>query len=651
MSYSSNRLNYSNLDRSFKTIVLDEPLEKVRVRAIDVNQESQNIYHQSVDLDISSSEFNPLEDLFRVRARTSMAIDGVVESHWVLQREELGAEVEKLNQYRIRSVSDTHMTTSWIYSNIKTEDNEDILFELIHDLLDLSVQARDSEVDFLMESMLDDLFHALYDDKNVGLVRLMYENEDVGVALKEIVEMISSNLRNAFDENVVSSYSEFSRLLKTYKVMDEFQTTHTDFTTLLIEAFVNDQLDQIVRSTYMEALLESPEEKHALISSAFDFDVKGYMLEKLYDSSVGDMYTIRMTDWVQLLSDPEFYYNFAVDAKEDFYRLFRNFLKDVYGPLVCLSEKSVELESWFKDDVELNVNDSVVQYERVFKDTLYIDLILDSIVELLSHDSDNFSAQLLIDLRDIIETPMLERDFEVWIHYNPEGLFEFLLGVYEDFNFREINKKFNYSEGSVVEIEEGIENKDMTTSIKLSESMVAMKEELVKIIETTKRHDFNFRVVEAILESYKIKDMSEVWPLEEDFTALVKEIILKEETSFEMIEEIYRKISFKERFESRITSSSSDYSYEVSTGYEEEPFRLFKILLLDEKERTIKDLDTEIMIYLRSDIRDIYFLPEADEVDYLLGSFGGRSSLGEFVLGTSTLLGEKIQGENGEVLS
>src|SRR5690606_6192756 len=102
---------------------------------------------------------------------------------------------------------------------------------------------------------------------------------------------------------VVSSISSFSELVRSYKLLDRFQEEQTDFFTLLLESYLDDQLDQIVEKTKIEAILRNDEESHILLQSLYEFDVRGSLIAFDSAAQINDSFVSMMNDAVKLISE------------------------------------------------------------------------------------------------------------------------------------------------------------------------------------------------------------------------------------------------------------------------------------------------------------------------------------------------------------
>src|SRR5690606_16514448 len=154
----------------------------------------------------------------RIRAKLSMAIDGVKESHWVTQQHKNDLQAESFNHFRIRGVSHEGIRSDWVYSNIKNFQNEDILFQLLHDVLDIVLQTNDDHLEHLIETVMYDAMHLLYRDDKPGLQNERVSNEYIEAAITEIVRLLASDIHQGLKEKLTSSVQEFTEFLRAYKV-------------------------------------------------------------------------------------------------------------------------------------------------------------------------------------------------------------------------------------------------------------------------------------------------------------------------------------------------------------------------------------------------------------------------------------------------
>lgn len=625
---------HSHLDRSFKTISLPLDDNKVRIKAIGQDgNEVALIEQKTVNLDISKDEYESSNPIFRVKAKLSMAVDGIKESEWVTFKTLKENELQEINQYRIRGVTKNNSVTDWVYSNIKTKENEDILFELIHDLLEILDTVKDDEIEYMFDSLVQDMFISYFQDDETHLERSYDLDNKRAIKLKEMKKLLKNKLQDDFRENVVSSFSYFSDLMRTYQILDRFEAENKDFLAYVLEAYLDDKLEKIIQEINYEAILQSDEELQALLREVYHFNIKRSVTQLFHEIKPAENFVTNITDIVKLFTEPEAFEELGYQAREEYYNLFSTLIKDIYLPLVSMVDLTALVEAEFEDEVSIEKEDYLVEYELTVGDDIFKNNFLRDILSMLFKEKD-LEMDIFPIFSEIFIYPKLERKINLWLEYKPVEFIEYFLNVSENVEAHLKTLEKNNIHLINANINENHLHQNACKKINIRYLIKLHQNESINILNTTNRKEKQeMLVIHLVLKN--IAELKKNFNYFDDvFQFILSDYVTSKKTKGD--------ISYKES-----SSLLSEDSYkllellEFIFGQEWKhigfKFHSEQVYLPNLYDDILQFMNDYLDIKLNPNCKDSYILKAKEDVRYFLGELNGKDVLGKFILGESTL--------------
>lgn len=626
-----------HIDRSFKTITLpSNRKERIRIKAIDINNNViSSLEQKTIPLHIPASEFDSYQHRFRVRTKLSMDISGVRESKWVTQQHVDEAFASHVNQFRVRGVAKNGQRSDWVYSNIRKLDNEEVLFELIHDILDIVLYTQDNELDYLIDTAIEDTLTSLYQDE-LDFERTYNHQEQLESQISEVAAIFSNIFQKQLKERVFASPQEFTEFVRVYNIMDRFEEQQTDFLGLLLESFLDDQLKKIVEKTNYEIIARNDEEIKGFIQSIYELDIKRSLVGHLYDSDVYDRFDVTITDAVRLISDPIVYEEIIYKQNEEFYNLFKMMLKEIYVPFLVLAEKSVDLEHFFKDDISLDFTAEIIEFDMKEEDILIRHMLLRDIMELILSSADAELEEVTLDLLDHILTPFMETRLGLWIDYAPVELIEYMAEIRENIRHDQtkIRADFKYTKGS--SIAEELERKHLKKDKGFRLTYQSALSDLHEIIEKNQYSDAKEEILSGLIDSLLFHDKHI-----EKSSHGVKSIssyakVTTQDTKKEFVKKALMRVLFWDTLQYKDTTIYDYFKNDLSSGFDETHYNLYKPHI---EEMFIDRSFDSLAPNVNPRLYDRFVMADDDHIHYSMDSHIGNAPLGKFIVGRHTLRG------------
>lgn len=357
---------------------------------------------------------------YRVRAVLKKSLDDVRESYW-LGHHTAEQEVDApLVQYRVRGVSDKGMSGKWVYSNLMTEEGEDLLFQLLSDLADTLDWMDDPSIEYMMSKFLEELYKNDWLDRGATPER-QYENQErVKQAIEEIVELFGSHTR-AFREIVRSEPKELALLFKVHGAKDLSNNQIKDELFHVFQGFLEDQIDWMSQHEAPQAWGEG-ENPFAVLSEVFGLDVLSESTKESWNLFPEEHVHFRFRDIVNLSRDPVVNERFAVGQAE---KTLNTFLFSL-SVLWALPEDrlSMDLANLVEDVVEMEKEEHQMIIERDGHTDALLSEVLHLVFEQTGQEND-----LDVDLASFWLMRMTEEGLR--IHVDPDRHERVVTGVNE----------------------------------------------------------------------------------------------------------------------------------------------------------------------------------------------------------------------------
>lgn len=297
---------------------------------------------------------------YRVRAVLKNPLNDVRESYWLGHHTDEQEADAPLVQYRVRGVSGAGMSGKWVYSNLMTDEGEDILFQLLSDLADTLDWMDDPSIEYMMSKFLEELYKNDWVDRGATPER-QYENQErIKQAIEEVVTLFGSHTK-AFREIVRAEPKELALLFKVHGVQDLSNHQIKDELFHVFQGYLEDQIDWMSQDEAPQAW-GSGGNPFAVLSEVFGLDIVSESAKESWNLFPDDHVHFRFRDIVNLTRDPVVNERFAVGQAE---KTLNTFLFSL-SVLWALPEDrlSMDLANLVEDVVEMQAEEHQMIIER-----------------------------------------------------------------------------------------------------------------------------------------------------------------------------------------------------------------------------------------------------------------------------------------------
>ena len=673
-------------DRLFKhmTFFEDDPNVKLRVLAVDQNymrHDGQTLNLKSIPTNIRIVD--PQIEKFRIKAVLSQEEYGVTESYWVTEKQ-LGEDIASThNQFRVRGVSDKNWRSDWVYSELRDFDNDLIVYNMIYDVLDLMLTVHDDQIDYLMDYIVSDTFAQIIQERMPQYATSLDFDEFQLMDIQEFVQtfskrqhtnpreslsaqlgeqflVLADELKKEFKETVTSSPQEFSELYRMYKLVDQFQEKQTDFVQLVLEIFLEEKFEKIVKNTNIEVLLQNDEEIGIYLNSNYEFDIKAELIGAIYDASPDDHFVTSLNDAVQLISEPVFFETLDYYQKEEVAKFLRMALAELYIPMLAIDNHLLEIETELEDRHEQQLTAEVVEFSLIEDDMEIRHMILADLIEAVIKGDLEPVQEYHTELIDHILQFMNDSRKTLLIDYNLDEVIEVILHVGESFR-QAYNKEFSYmKERKQIVAVDKVQSKLLQKHRSIKESYFATLKDSYSILNTEiissikEKKEMGF--IDSIITEYQSfkKGIHEVIysKMNDQLTHQLnsqKEVVSESIGALLLDDSITKSITSLLSFNDEYTANMKDlvkYIHTISElEWKEEKYvelketyaNLFKHYLRHPNKFPILDRK---LVELQHELRDSFQLDGHEVIHYAMGDMDEGWPLGVFRLGVNTLKGE-----------
>ncbi|KAF2421683.1 hypothetical protein [Bacillus subtilis] len=643
------------------TFLEDDPNLKVRLRTVDHNGRSPNetsiILQKTINIEIDESD----AELFRIKTVLSEEDHGVSESYWVSEKRVAPDSAASFNQYRLRGVSVEGIKSDWVYSSIKDDKNDTIIYNMLYDVLEVMLNAYDDQLEMLMDHVITDTFLELIKTTSPNLYKSLESDERYQLKMDEVVSAYSHELQNKSEEKlfnqlvekfvllgsvlkeelketVFASSEEFSELYRIYKAVDQYQEKNTDFLTLLIEIFLEDRYEQLEKNVNVEALLQNEEEMGAFLKGSFDFDIKSELIAATCNASLDDRFVSGVNDAVELLSEPIFYDQLVYKKDEELEKFLRLALKDLYAPMLAVEHYIVTLESELYDHHKQSKNDYAAGYSLINTDGHEIrNMIFYDFIEALIKGDMEIKNDFHLTFIDSIIHQKNDLKKSIILNYGFEEILNVFFSIGETFrqSYLSLNNK-SYEEVAVNLIEENnLIMANLNSTFK--ESYTAMFSELnsiLSVIKTDVIHENDYvSLIDEIAEQYKAFKKA----VDEFLSASLNDHVFSSDIKDNTELTVNKKLHLSDMATKNITFQEDMIKEYEILQQEDHYYNLFKHYLRNPNKFPIKD---KRFVQFYHELKDYLLMDWKDDVQYALGDMDNGWTLGVFKLGVNTLKGE-----------
>ncbi|MBA4293915.1 hypothetical protein C0431_13210 [bacterium] len=312
---------------------------------------------------------------YRVRSVLDPADKGVRESYWLGHHGQEESVEAQLVHYRVRGVSDAGKSSKWVYSNLMTDEGEDILFQLLSDLADTLDWMDDPSIEYMMSKFLDELYKNDWLDKGASPERVLEQQEQVKQAIAEIVELFGEHTKT-FREIVRAEPEELAMLFKVYGALDTSANQIKDELFQVFYGYIEDQIDWLDEESSPMAF-GSGGNPFAVLSEVFDIQVLQEAAKEAWELFPEDHVHFRFRDLVSLSRDPVVFEKMAIGQTEAVLNTFLFSLSILWA--LPEDRLSMDLANLVEDISELEG----AEHQMILEHDGHTDILLEDILRLV----------------------------------------------------------------------------------------------------------------------------------------------------------------------------------------------------------------------------------------------------------------------------
>lgn len=657
-------------DRLLRSITFPSDTQTaLRLHAINHNYKVvSTIERRTINLHIPEDEWNAETDKLRIKAYLSIPVDGVRESHWVTQHHVDYGMVQSHNQYRVRGVSTQGYLSDWVYSEMRDDENDLILYELLYEIIDMLQVVNDKDITYLLDYALEDVFNTVFHSGKPLPSTSFALNDETKTKINELLQIFSTIFTSSFKEDVFASPKEFTEIARTYKLLEKYQETKTDFLALLIEHYLEEKYDELMKKVNLEVFLKNDEEMQILLQSMYEFDIKSELVCSLHDIEPHDRFVMTLNDAVELISEPIVFEQLKTTPKEIIEQFMRLAFEELYIPLLVVDKRGAELTHELFDETNFRATGDIVEIDTINEEDVYRLLLIHDVLRLLLNDLVDPKMDFHLQFIEKIIQTVNQKQLSLFIEYSPIEFIEWMASIKENFQAKYLSLMNSLSYQVNTQIKEDVNIKNSSSVYSLfyhvntqinDDSKLHSLKDIVSLKDTYMAKINEFHELTKKLESSSYQTEFIVKVLE---TIVDQEILNETEANYNLLltsDENYSIYDNKDKFRYELAQKILMNEYIInhsnkwfvflkeslkscpielfSNTWKLNPSSLYNELRLEKKE-----------LEINQDLEDVFIMNGEEVVRYMLGEIGGDWPLGQFVLGTNTLKGQTGGSQTGE---
>lgn len=647
-------------DRLFKHITFPESNDSLTLRILPVNRNAvheYNVIQKRVPIDLSETDGK--KPKLRLKAVLKNEDHGVLESYWVTEKSVKSATASTHNQFRIRSVAKSNYKSDWVYSEIRDDENDLIVYNMIYDILELLLSVQDDQIEYLLDHIVADTFKEVLYDRNDPDYEKMYSwdvliegtleekihalvsnlpsdiHEDVKAGLEERILLFAHYLKTDFVETLTASPEEFAELYRSYEALDQYREQKTDFLGILLDIFLEEQYEELVQKSDLQVYIQNQEEIGIYLNGEYKFDIKNELIKHMFNLSFSDKFVTALNDAVQLLSEPIVYESLVYQQDEEVARFIKMAIADLYIPLET-AKQEILLETDLEDEQLIDSNGRLLEIDFVDKDGNWLrNMLVYDILEAVIKGDLDITDDVYIEFIDKILERVVDHRLALSISYS----FEEIVGV-----FSTIGERFRHAYNTLfgemhdrkdVRVQDHVQFADDYIKLSFVETQKIVQEELASVlldIKIGQLDETKVGLIDELIYQYgKFKEAI----AERLNVQSIDSLSLQNLLNYTSLDE-KEVLEIKDQLKS-ITSIHGSWTEEKKTSFEADHLALFKAYLLHpNKFRLLETLDARIEF----NPDDTFIFSPDDNAQYALGWTKDGWPVGKFILGVNTLKGE-----------
>lgn len=378
--HSADYRRVKDLRRTTATLNHEQP-GKMRIRTIREDGKTVSVLalHKTV------IDAKPTEKI-RIRAVLNSNQYGLPHSEWVTHDFLEQHIAQDVNQFRVRGVSKDLFRSPWVYSNVKNAENEEILFQLLHDFLDVTMSVYDNQIDIVTDFMLGDKFIALIKEHAPEMYNALELAEELRYRLTELSIMTTdyipqtleeemlmhlleacslqaSDFHHTLNEYFYASMEEYSLLMQSFKRQDTVNFVVNDHETLQQTLHHLEEIyENIVKRSNLEVFLENDSNSQLFLESFFKLEIQAETISHYFDLGFNDSVVSTIQSAVQLLVAQDVEDLIDGQIQDVPYTEFLGFVSDVLPVYKLLEDAFAQMLMHAEDAHSLEIHENPAQY-------------------------------------------------------------------------------------------------------------------------------------------------------------------------------------------------------------------------------------------------------------------------------------------------
>lgn len=569
-------------DKLFKHVLFNTQSSPSKFRIKSIGHDWTEIFEVNTrNVEIPLSDWNFTKDKFRIKSVLSKSDNGILESRWVEQKLLGENRKRKLNQFRVRSITEEGLRSKWVYSEIKDDEDDLVVFQLLHDILDVMSIAHEQDFTAIIETSLSDILIGLLNGSKMSDIRwlktldikeetryLLEESvsasgmgqhqiqllksigtnesiineimrdylkfqEEREIKINEAVSLVSKYFKKNLIEQKKFSKEEIALHAKLYKLKD---VSNMDVLDGMLEHIflitIEDAYEKAIADSNLVALLQNDEEILSILTDMYTIEAESSLTELFNDVEFVDDFVTFFSDGLKLVLEPNFNEDKISKVFEEAVPTLLLIYKDVFIPLSKLETTMADLFSELDDDatelynkINSSFNNIKLEYydENTNETSWLTEEYLVEIFEYLLITDGEVENQINPNLFSIVIGAMKKDYLKMFITFDPVEAIEYITGIVE-------NLKISGSKLNDMSLEEYHLNwSEQTSTLDLiSEGSIedtrklTNKEDVLLTNKTIPKSADNIKRLFR-QESYQIMDLTNFKKILENYTLLILE--------------------------------------------------------------------------------------------------------------------------------
>ncbi|QHW35673.1 hypothetical protein GZH47_32770 (plasmid) [Paenibacillus rhizovicinus] len=662
-------------NRIFKHVSFPGEPGTYRIRAINNGLNTVSTIHQkSISTGIDATDIEGQR--YRIKAVLSEPDTGISESYWLSTRHEDYVGVQAFNQYRIRGISLEGWKSDWVYSEARDEANHIVVYEMLYDLLNIIEMIDDEKIEAFLQLMTSDAYQAVSHSEFVRFIpslepdellehlisetfdsesdRSNVVNESLVAQLKSSFDFIGKSLYSSFKEDFLADKREFADIMKMYRAYDRFQQKPSDIVSMVVEIFLEEYLENIVKASNIEVLLENDENKAIYLEGRYALDVKAEVLRAAYTLMPHDNFVFHANSTVKLLTEPIFRedvnYRIVQETKEtlsvfashlqealgvtpseELFFFMRMMFQEAYMPYMLMDQRIAEVMINLIDDADyISGSDGIIEYDVVEGDDVNKRMFLYDLAWNLILGDKDFRYDYEIGLMDKFLNHMTSKRHAL-VNYHFYEYVDALAEMGERFTLRYKEMPFTPSEQlSIGSKEQTARRFKTSSSVQEDTDLIASDSTKLAPSAAERLSDYMDVLLAEQLTNRSTPQETE----HENFVVHYADVAATSDDLRGLVKEYYRILASERLGISPDLGASRSELFHVSANdlvspqYKPHLWAKYNLHL-----KTSRDIS------VTTSLKDQFKLDGREKVLYALGDISAGWPIGHFILGTNTLKG------------